>query len=224
MKKEELTALDNVDVIMPQSIKDKERLIDVGVDKNKIYVNIPFYKLMNDVARNDIKCQILFWGAMYRQENYEAALWFIDNVLPSLNSDIKFIVAGNKPPKILEEKKSERVVVTGYVEDVSQYFSTSMCFVAPLKNGAGIKVKVLEALSSGIPVLTNDVGIEGIPAINGEHYFHCNDAKNYIKIIDDLYKHKINTKSLSEKQKDFIKKNFNLLDSFYRYQKLLAEL
>ena len=78
MKKEELTALDNVDVIMPQSIKDKERLIDVGVDKNKIYVNIPFYKLMNDVARNDIKCQILFWGAMYRQENYEAALWFIE--------------------------------------------------------------------------------------------------------------------------------------------------
>ena len=70
---------------------------------------------------------------MYRTENYEAAIWFINNVMPLLaDTDVKFIVVGNRPPEILRKLSSEKVIVTGFVEDETSYFAQSMCFVSPL--------------------------------------------------------------------------------------------
>ena len=69
--------------------------------------------------------------------------------------------------------KPDVITVTGFVKEISKYFEQSLCLVAPLVLGAGIKIKVLEAMSAGLPVLTNQIGIEGIPAQNGIHYYYC---------------------------------------------------
>ena len=72
-----------------------------------------------------------------------SALWFIDNVLPLLSDiDIRFVVLGSNPTEELKAKESARVHVTGFVDAVEPYFEKSMCLVAPLVLGAGIKVKV----------------------------------------------------------------------------------
>ena len=67
----------------------------------------PYYHDMRNIKREKINHDILFWGAMYRAENYDAAIWFIDNVMPLLeDTDIRFIVAGNRPPEILKSRKN----------------------------------------------------------------------------------------------------------------------
>ena len=141
-----------------------------GMNEEKIQWLVPYYSNMSGCARKSNNRDILFFGAMSRPENYLSAIWFIENVMPLLNDlDVRFVIVGSKPPEELKRFKSDRIVITGFVNDTLPYFESSMCLVAPLVLGAGIKVKILEAMSSGIPVLTNDIGIEGIEIEDNVH-------------------------------------------------------
>ncbi|AFQ45984.1 glycosyltransferase [Desulfosporosinus meridiei] len=218
LKKAELSALNCCSVVMPHSYKDKALLVQHGIDSDRIHVLTPYFHDMRYIVRTEINHDILFWGAMYRPENYEAAIWFVENVMPLLvDKDVRFIVAGNRPPAKLIHSQSEKVIVTGFVEDETPYFAHSMCFVSPLLTGAGIKVKVIEALSAGIPILTNDIGIEGIPAENGVSYFRCIDPVDYATIICKLLSGEIDLKKLLENQHEVIERNFNLEQSVKDY-------
>lgn len=224
-KKRELEALQKCDYIYPQSLKDKDLLVKEGVDSQKIGVLAPFYHDMSHVKRSEkLNHDILFWGAMYRPENCQACIWFIQNVMPLLSdTDIRFIVAGNKPTSEMLSYASERVIVTGFVEDETPLFAESLCFVAPLINGAGIKVKVIEALSTGIPVLTNDIGIEGIAGIDGDNYFHCINAQEYANKIRELLNNSLNLSSIEVGARKLIKDNFDLESSFKNYIKSIQD-
>lgn len=224
-KKQELEALHNCDVVMPHNVKDKNLLVQDGIPEDKIHVIVPYYHNMGYIERKKLNHDILFWGAMYRPENYEAAIWFIENVMPLLEDlDVRFVVAGNRPPEILKRYANSRVVITGFVENETPLFESSMCFVSPLLTGAGIKVKVIEALSAGIPILTNDIGIEGIPAVNGESYFHCEKPREYSRIIRELYNDEIDTEKLITMQRKVIAIHFNLEESYASYEEMLLNL
>jgi len=224
-KKQELEALHNCDVVMPHNVKDKNLLVQDGIPEDKIHVIVPYYHNMGYIERKKLNHDILFWGAMYRPENYEAAIWFIENVMPLLEDlDVRFVVAGNRPPEKLKQYASSRVVITGFVENETPLFESSMCFVSSLLTGAGIKVKVIEALSAGIPILTNDIGIEGIPAVNGESYFHCEKPREYSRIIRELYNDEIDTEKLITMQRKVIAIHFNLEESYASYEEMLLNL
>ena len=223
-KLREITALQNCNLILVQSDKDKQLLLRDGV-KTPIFTITPYYHNMGQIKRKNRNHDILFWGAMYRSENYEAAIWFIEMVMPLLSDiPVRFVVVGNRPPEQLKKYADERIVVTGFVEDETPLFESSMCFVSPLLTGAGIKVKVVEALSAGIPILTNSVGIEGIPAQNGESYFHCETPKEYATIIRSLYNGEVNLDGLEEKQRTVISQFFDLEKSCNEYVKILQDI
>ncbi len=84
-----------------------------------------------------------------------------------------------------------------------------MCLAAPLLLGAGVKVKVIEALSAGLPVLTNTIGIEGIEAVNGESYFHCETPQEYADVISRLGNGEIDSEKVSAASKALIREKHN---------------
>ena len=222
LKKRELEALKLCSIVMPQSEKDKKLLVQNSVPEQKIFVLTPYYHDMSYIKRENLNHDILFWGAMYREENFQAALWFIEQVMPLLkDTDVRFIIAGNRPPQELRDRASDRVLVTGFVEDESELFSHSMCFVSPLLLGAGIKVKVLEALSAGIPVLTNQIGIEGIPAVDGVSYYHCDTAEQYAEKIISLIDNRKEQDRIAEEARKFMSDTFNLDKAAGNYKKML---
>ena len=224
-KMQELEALQNCDVVMPHNVKDKNLLVQDGIPEDKIHVIVPYYHDMGYIERKKLNHDILFWGAMYRPENYEAAIWFIENVMPLLEDlDVRFVVAGNRPPEKLKQYASSRVVITGFVEDETPLFESSMCFVSPLLTGAGIKVKVIEALSAGIPILTNDIGIEGIPAVNGESYFHCETPEEYAAIVRKIFNDEVDLINLQKSQRQVIVNHFNLEKSVQSYIEMIESL
>lgn len=225
MKEKELNALYKCDIAMPHNNKDKDLLISNGVPKEKIHVLTPYFHDMRNNERKKINHDILFWGAMHRPENYEAAIWFIDNVMPLLkDTDVRFVVAGNKPPEILKQRANDRIIITGYVQDEKEYFEHSMCFVSPLLTGAGIKIKVIEALSAKIPVLTNEIGIEGIQAIDGVSYFKCENALDYERVIRNILQGKENTSEIADAQVKVIEEYFNMNQSFLEYKEMIYNL
>lgn len=215
VKKNEIKTLAAADEVLVLNQKDKNLLIKDAPNLSSIRVVSPYYHSFINTKYIGLNKNIVFYGAMNRMENYEAAIWFIENVFCKLNFSFNFIIIGNAPPEKLLKYKSNRVQILGFVDDVSPYFSESLCMVVPLIVGAGIKIKVLEGLSAGIPVLTNDIGIEGIMAQNGIEYLYCSSPQDYIDGIHKLASDKNFAADISNNAKRFMLKNFNFEKDSY---------
>lgn len=217
--------LDAMNFIAVYSSKDKKRLENIGINSNKIFVFSPVFSDMSNLVWKRKNNDIIFWGAMSRKENYDSAIWFIRNVMPLLN-DLKcrFVVVGANPPEELKNIAIDRVVVTGYVDNPNQYFEESMCMVVPLIIGAGIKIKVLEGLSSGIPVISNEIGIEGINAEIEKEYLHAETPMEFAEAIKKISENMDLSSTLSQNAKKMIAMNYNEQRSTEQFITLCKEL
>lgn len=225
IKKRELQCINECDYVVTHNEKDRKLLLENNVNEERVGTITPYFEKPNIVKRNSNFKDIVFYGAMNRTENSETAIWFIKNVLPRLEDlDVRFVIIGNKPPEELKKLENARVEVTGFVDSVEPYFSRAMCLAAPLQGGAGIKVKILEAMAMGVPVITNQIGIEGIDAENGIHYFYCETPKEYETIIRKIYEKEIDAEIIAQNAVKMINDNYNLEKSFEKYSKKIYDL
>jgi glycosyltransferase involved in cell wall biosynthesis len=112
-------------------------------------------------------------GLLSLPHNHDAALTFLRTCLPELlrrvpEARVRIIGRGETAELRREvERHGDRVSVEGFVPDLGEALAGACALVAPLRFGSGIKIKVLEALAHGVPVLTTPVGAEGIRAGDG---------------------------------------------------------
>lgn len=210
LKRKEINAVTNLDDIIVNNLKDANLLLANGVD-NIITVIPPYFNDFSYSKRKRLNNDIIFWGAMNRPENWKSAIWFIENVMPLLSDlDLRFVVIGARPNESLVKRWNDRIQVTGFVNNTSDYFLSSFCLVAPLVLGAGIKVKVLEGLSSGIPVLANDIATEGIDVVDSVNYFRCITPKDYSDVIHNIYTNVNLGEKVGTAGRNLIKNKYNL--------------
>lgn len=110
---------------------------------------------------------IMFLGGFNHGPNVDAALWFAKEILPLVQEKlpkVRWHVLGSHPPKEVQALASDTIKVHGFVtdEELAEFYEDCRMSVVPLRYGAGIKGKVVEAMKFGIPVLTTSVGAEGI--------------------------------------------------------------
>jgi glycosyltransferase involved in cell wall biosynthesis len=110
---------------------------------------------------------VLFYGAMGRHENEDGVLWFVSQIWPIIRRQVqaRLVIVGSSPSDRIRALDDGLlgVSVTGFVDDPTPYFAESWLAIAPLRLGAGVKIKVVEYLRAGLPVVSTDVGAEGIP-------------------------------------------------------------
>lgn len=170
--------------------KDKKLLESLySVPSNKITIIKPClssFTEMVSASRSALTITpktLLFWGAMNRSENEEAVLAFLKRFGQRLaEGGYTLYVVGNAPSERVKRLASEHVVVTGFVEDPSLYFLLCEIGVVPLLSGAGIKIKTLEMLQSGIPVVSTAVGAEGID----DPHLHIAELDRFMETIERL--------------------------------------
>ena len=158
--------------IRVQSTKDAEFISEVLQPDCPIEISAPVLsEFIYSVQRLESRIEpftMLFWGAMSRAENSGAIINFIKNYLPSIKEKYprsKLYVVGSNPTHELysmAEKWKETVVITGFIENPSEYFEICSVGIAPLLSGAGVKVKVLEMLGAKMPVIATPIASEGI--------------------------------------------------------------
>jgi glycosyltransferase involved in cell wall biosynthesis len=214
IKYAEIDCLQSTDMVAVLSEKDRTLLAENGISSRKLHVVSPYYTDYRNIRYDPRSSTILFFGAMDRAENYQSIIWFIRNVFVLLPSEYSLVIAGNKPHFTLAEFASSRIKITGFVPDITPFFQNSFCMVAPLLLGAGIKIKILEAMSAGLPVLTNAIGIEGIPAKDGVHYLHCETPDEYIETFNRIHEKKIDLVTISNNAKSHIALTYNLQESY----------
>ncbi|HDC4344242.1 TPA: glycosyltransferase [Klebsiella quasipneumoniae subsp. similipneumoniae] len=158
--------LKNIDQAIVLNNKDSLLIKELSPTSN-VLVDYPVVSdIFHSVKRDNIKPKtLLFWGAMNRRENVDAVMWFVKNIYPKiLNVDNNYTlyIVGSNPTKEIIDLESDNIIVTGYVEDPIPYFEMAHVSIVPLRYGAGIKLKVIEALEAKLPVISTDVGAEGI--------------------------------------------------------------
>lgn len=133
---------------------------------------------------------LLFVGNFNHLPNRDAAAYFIAEIYPLIVEelkDVKLIIVGNNPPESIKELSSPLVEVTGYVKDLAPYLRSARVSVNPLRYGAGMKGKIGEALSWGLPVVTTTVGAEGMGLVHGENVLIADDPRSFAREVVRLY-------------------------------------
>lgn len=226
LRTKEIKALSAADSIVVLNGKDKRLLTGNGVRSEQIFVTTPYYDEM-EVNYHSGSKNILFYGAMGRPENIEAVKWFIEYVMPGLEKydpNIKFVVMGANPAAELLNLNKNNIIVTGYVDDIRAYLEDCLCMVVPLQLGAGIKIKVLEGMAAGIPVLANEIGIEGIPAEDGTEYLFCASAQDFKEGIIKLMEDTEYAEAISRNSKRFMKNTYNKEEKIRRLMEAIRKI
>ena len=192
LREAELVAMKEFAHVLVPSRKDALLLEKEGIGQDVLGILTPKFQQRGSPLKRAPGRDVIFFGAMNRMENVGACVWFASEVLPRLRAlqlGIRFVIVGGNPPEsLLKLANDNDLVVTGFVENPLSYFEQALCLAVPLLSGGGVKVKVLEALVSGVPVLANAIGVEGIPVEHERHYLHCELPEDYVKAIQFLLK------------------------------------
>jgi O-antigen biosynthesis protein len=133
---------------------------------------------------------LLFVGGFSHRPNVDAMLWFCQEVLPLIQDRIPgaaLCIAGSHPPPEISALARPGIVVTGFVTDteLAALYNDSAVAVIPLRFGGGVKGKLLQALSRGVPVVSTDVGVQGLEEL-GNVVTRANSANSFAGAVVGL--------------------------------------
>lgn len=192
---------------------DKQLLLsvksDLRVEVAPNGVDTSYYRPLPDEAADS---GILFIGNMGYQPNADAAIYFCGEVLPLIRrvlANAKVWIVGINPPDSVKRLEGNGVIVTGAVPDVVPYYEQARVCVVPLRAGSGTRLKILEAMALGRPVVSTSIGCEGLSAIDEEHLLVADDRKLFADHVVRLLTESKLRKRLTENAREFAVKLYD---------------
>ncbi len=164
---------------------------------------------------------LLFVGGFAHPPNKDGLLWFADHILPEIQAAIpgvKFRVAGSHPDdKVLKLNEREGIEVLGFVSDerLEELYQESRIVVVPLRYGAGVKGKVVEALHEGAAIVTTSCGAEGIPGVE-QALMIRDDEHAFAEEVISLYHDVPELGRLSKRAQQFVSDHFSVEGAWSR--------
>lgn len=167
--------------VAQQTANRKVRVISNGVDTT-------MYE--QDAVLTAARNRILFVGSMDYHPNVVAVRYFASRVWPGLRAvrgDLKFTIVGSNPgPQVRELATEQGIEVTGTVPRVEPYYNEAAVVVVPLFEGGGTRLKIVEAMAAGVPVVSTRMGAEGIEVRDGETIVFREDGEDWVGAITGL--------------------------------------
>lgn len=135
-----------------------------------------------------IEKRLVFFGKWKRADNFDGLKWFVENVLPILSKDLLVSIVGIGLSQNFQNElsKYENVSYLGFVNNPYNMISNSLAVISPLFSGAGVKVKVVETLACGTPVIGTSIAFEGISSEYEKFMIQANTADDYLQAILNL--------------------------------------
>lgn len=194
-------------------ISDQDRKLIVHVRNDEITV-IPngvdfdkFYPM--DVPR---KFDLIFTGNMSYPPNVMAAEYLVREIMPLVwkhNPDIKVALVGANPSNRVKVLGSSKVTVTGFVEDINEYYSSASVFIAPMQIGTGLQNKLLEAMAIQLPCITSTLANNALGATNEENILIADQPEEYSEKINRLLSDRELSQCIAKNGHDFVKSTYN---------------
>ena len=155
---------------------------------------------------------LLFVGSMDYYANVDAVTGFVREVWPELskrNPGLTFVIAGSKPTAAVRALASDRVRVTGTVDDIRPFYRTATVVVVPLRVGGGTRLKILEAMAAGVPVVSTRLGAEGLTVEDGKTIRLADSAGEMVISIDRLLHHEVERAALARAASALVRRTYD---------------
>lgn len=156
--------------------------------------------------------RLVFVGSFIHEPNVDAIRYFCSDVLPLIAeavSEVHMRIIGNAPPPEIVRLASGRVEVLGYVPETKPFLETSAVSIAPLRFGAGMKGKIGEAMSFGLPVVTTTVGVEGFGLTPGKDVLVGDTPEAFAQAVVSLLRDKALWAKVGASGFEFIRDNYS---------------
>lgn len=188
LKHYEVSQLANYDLLAAITQRDLDTYRQLGYTRSGLVVPVGFDPGAYEPLYHHYshRLSIGFIGSLDWLPNLEGLDWFLREVWPGLYAacpDLELHIAGRNTPDRLLALDQDRVMVHGEVEDAQAFIKAHTIALVPLRSGSGMRVKILEAMALGKVVLTTSMGLEGIPARDGQEVLLADEPAVFLEQI-----------------------------------------
>ena len=195
---------------------DKTRLLDIApgasVDVVANGVDCDFFSPRPD---SQVTPQsVIMVSGMNWFPNRDAVLYMCDEIWPALSNaypDISWTVVGSSPPQRLLDlaTRDKRVKVTGFVDDVRPYLAEAQVYLCPMRDGGGTRLKILDALAMGKPIVATTMAYEGISITPDVNVLIADTPSEFVRQIGRLFDDRDLCRTLADAARRFVMDNYS---------------
>ena len=204
------------------SDQDRELIVNIRNDEIKVVPNGVDYATYQ-IKEVPKEYDLIFKGNMAYPPNVDSVIYLVNHVMPLVwkkYPDTKLVVAGAEPDRKVKQLQTNKVIVTGWVEDISSYYAASSIFIAPMQIGTGLQNKLLEAMAMKLPCITSPLANNALGATHQNNILIGDSPEEYAQHILSLLNDKVLYQKIANNGTPFVKENYTWAGS----PSLLAKL
>lgn len=167
---------------------------------------------LEELNIDPIPNSMAFTGLFSHAPNSQGILHFLDEIFPLIQgrcAEAKVTIVGKAPPRELTQRRSDSIIITGFVKDVRPYIAQSLVFIIPLLAGGGIRGKALEAMAMRRPIVTTTIGVEGIELYHDRSALFADSPGRFADAVLRLFAEPALRKSLASKAFETVVQNYD---------------
>jgi glycosyltransferase involved in cell wall biosynthesis len=174
------------------SERDRDQLLKIHSDARIAVIEngVDVQSFANVSGEPATRCRIVFVGSMDYHANVEAACSFAHQAWPAISERFPHwrltLVGSNPAPAVQCLAKANNIEVTGTVPDVRPYYREAFAAIVPLRTGGGTRLKILEAMAAGVPVVSTQLGAEGLAISPGTHILIADSNQSWLSLLTAL--------------------------------------
>ena len=190
VRRTELDIASRCDAVIVVSPIEKE-VLEQELPDSHVAIISNIHELHEPVRPFTGRKDFVFIGGFEHPPNVDGMVWFCTKIMPLVTAEIpeaRLHIIGSKMPPAVRNLAAENVITHGYVEDVEPFFQSCVLSVAPLRYGAGVKGKVNQSMSYGVPVVGTHVAVEGMHLVHGEDVLVADNPADFARQIVRLHR------------------------------------
>ena len=169
--------------------------------------------------------QLIFSGSFRYFANHDAMVWFLDQIYPLIQAripEVQLIITGDRAN--LPLPKAKGVTLTGYVPEIKPYIANASISIVPIRLGGGTRLKILEAMALGTPVVSTSKGAEGLDVETGVHLFLADNPGEFAGAVINLLQNPELCSKISTNAQQLVEEKYNWATMMPRFLKLVEQV